>query len=117
MLRKLNYGAAREGTKRENNNKKVTNYQAERTVGANERERKGKAQEGDKSVERAEQAERAERASLATTGSERGKHRKRGTIIEFSPLFSTHHPPPLTMLCLEMDGLQTESNRSNCCGS
>ena len=70
-------------------------------VGASERERKGNAQEGDKSAERAEQAERAERASLATTGSVKGKRRKRGTIIEFSPLFGARHHPLFTIVYLE----------------
>ena len=101
MLRKLNYGAARERPTKHKNKKWEQSRPAERTVGASERERKVKAQEGDKSAERAEQAERAERASLATTGSERGKHRKRGTIIEFPPLFSTHHHPPFTNVYLE----------------
>ena len=66
--------------------------------GKEAKKRKAKRSERGKRSEANEESE-AKRTSVATEGSERKKHRKRrGTIIEFAPLFSTHHLHQCIML-------------------
>ena len=80
-LWKLNYGAAREGTTKHKNKTREQSRQAERTVGATERERE------EESTERWDRAKGANRAERTSGTSERqqeakakGKHGKLGGL-------------------------------------
>ena len=90
MLRKLNYGAARGGKNKQTKTKKGSKVGGRRSAVGTSESGKGTAHERDKSGGRnrsvgkrsvgASESKRNEREQ-ATTGSEKAKHRKRGTII------------------------------------